>query len=281
MRPTGIFSYFGYDLPLRQRLTLLARAGVSHTSLWWGPPEEEFRLGSIHDAPALARDLGLVVENLHVPFEECNDLWLGPDERDAFAYRHRAWIDDAHRHAVRTIVLHVSHTDAAPGPTAAGLATFETLARHALGANVTLAVENTRRDDILQAVLDACPIESVAFCYDSSHDHLWGQPRGNTLTRWGHRLRQTHFSDVRDADARDRHLLPGDGDLDWTTLASRFPTDYRGPVMLEVMPENLTDTPETFLEQCVRSLEWLKTILPLAQSPMSHRPVGGLGFFFL
>jgi len=263
MRPKGIFSYFGYERPLRQRLALLARAGVTHTALWWGPPEEEFLLGRIHDAPALARDLGLAVENLHVPFEECNDLWLGQRERETFARRHRAWIDDARRHAVGTIVMHVSHTAAAPGPTPAGLATFETVARHALQAGVTLAVENTRRDDILHAVLDACPLESVGFCYDSSHDHLWGQPRWNTLARWGGRLRQTHFSDVRDTDLRDRHRLPRDGDLDWPKLATQFPAAYTGPLLLEVMPTHLDDTPaEMFLEQCVRSLNWLDKLLP-------------------
>jgi len=261
MRALGIFSYFGYELPLRQRLTLLAGAGVTHTSLWWGPPEEAFCLGRIHDAPALARDLGLHVENFHVPFEECNDLWLGPDERDNFARRHMAWIDDARRHGIGTVVMHVSHTDAAPGPTPEGLTVFDAIARHALQAGVTLAVENTRRDDILHAVLDACPLDSIAFCYDSSHDWLWGSPRWSTLTRWGHRLRQTHFSDA-EID-RDRHRLPGDGQLDWPALADRFPRDYRGAIMLEVMPADLADTPpETFLTHCVRTLHWLDDILP-------------------
>ena len=259
----GIFSYFGYELPLWRRLALLARAGVTHTSLWWGPPEEEFRLGRIHDAPGLARSFGLHVENLHVPFEACNDLWLGPGERDHFARRHMAWIDDARRHGIATVVMHVSHTDAAPNPTPAGLATFDAVARHALEAGVTLAVENTRRDDILHAVLDACPLDSVAFCYDSSHDWLWGQPRWSTLTRWAARLRQTHFSDVDPATARDRHRLPGHGNLDWPALAARFPRDYRGALMLEVMPADLADTPpETFLTKCVRALHWLEEILP-------------------
>jgi len=244
-------------------MALLARAGVTHTSLWWGPPEEEFLAGRIHDAPDQARSAGLHVENLHVPFEECNDLWLGPSRRDAFARRHCLWVDDAHRHGIETVVMHVSHTAAGPNPTSEGLAVFETVARHALQAGVTLAVENTRRDDILHAVLDACPLESVAFCYDSSHDQLWGQPRGSTLARWGHRLRQTHFSDVLDADTGDRHLLPGGGDIDWPALARRFPADYRGALMLEVMPANLADTPpETFLDACARSLNWLEELLP-------------------
>jgi sugar phosphate isomerase/epimerase len=97
----------------------------------------------------------------------------------------------------------------------------------------------------------------VRFCYDSSHDWLWGRPRLGTLRRWRHRLAQTHFSDAGDDD-EDRHLLPRSGRIDWDAVAEAFPAQtYAGVLLLEVIAGSPSEPPEQFLAQAHRQLTWL------------------------
>lgn len=261
----GLFSYFGYELPLDRRLAMIRRAGFWHTALWWGPPEPLFAQGRGHEGPDLARAQGLSVQNLHATFEDSNDLWSPqPSVRHAFLRRKLDCLADCTRHGVGCLVMHVTHGKGAPDPTPDGLALMRELAAAARDAGVRLAIENTRRDDIVAAVLGVIDESGIAgLCYDSSHDWLWGAPRTALLARWGHRLLQTHLSDC-DAGEIDRHALPGDGCVGWDQVAAAFPRDsYAGCLMLEVMPAGVSDrlAPEAFLEQAMQRARWLGGLL--------------------
>lgn len=263
MRARGLFAYFGYELPLVRRLELIARAGFTHTAMWWGHEEVLVRQGRRCEMPAMVRDAGLAPLNVHLDFVDCNDIW-SPDRtvREAWLARRSADVEECARLDVRCAILHVTHGMDAPGVTAGGLKALERLVRQAEQADVTLAVENTRRDDIIHRVLEEFDSPAVGFCYDSSHDWMWGRPRGGTLGRWGSRLVQTHLADC-DAEGHDRHLLPGDGPLDWRAVAEVFPHAYHGALMLEVMPRDLGrwEGPEAFLTEAMRRLEWLAGVL--------------------
>lgn len=71
MKGFGIFSWFSYPLPLKERLALIKDAGFEATSLWWG---DEF--GDKNRQPETARRLGLDIDYVHAPFDNPNDLWL-------------------------------------------------------------------------------------------------------------------------------------------------------------------------------------------------------------
>jgi len=273
-RPLGIFSYFGYESPLAARLELIRRAGFGHTSLWWGPDEALVVAGRRRETPAMARDQGLVIEYVHAPFVESNQLWDdSPAVRETYVRRHREYLDDCVRLGLACLVLHVTHGAPSPGPTAEGVAAFERLVGQAEQAGVTLAIENTRRDDIIHRLLEEIPSPRLKFCYDSGHDWLWGHPPGSTLARWGGRLAQTHFADCdgppedplaySGPHTHDRHLLPGDGRIDWPALAKIFPQSYTGCLLLEVMPRDLSRWagPEEFLIEARRRLEWVAGLL--------------------
>ena len=73
-----MYSFFWYELPLAQRLRQIREAGFDFTALWRGEEEPDIRAGRKHELPRLARDLGLAVDNIHVPFEQCNRL-LSPE----------------------------------------------------------------------------------------------------------------------------------------------------------------------------------------------------------
>ena len=258
----GLFSYFGYQLPLARRSRLIKDAGFTHTSIIWGPPEELFAAGKQDTIPDIIRNAGLFLENLHVPFENSNQIWSQNDsERGAFVERHLAAVKDAVRHDVDCLVLHVSSGSNAPGPTEKGLQDFRRIVAAAEDAGVKLAIENTRRDDILDFLMSRIASPALGFCYDSSHDWLWGAPRTGSLRRWGHRLLYTHFSDV--SDSQDRHLLPCDGIIDWPQIADVFPRrTYRGILSVEVAADpRVPELPAAFLAKARERLEWIGDLL--------------------
>ena len=64
MAQFGIFAWFSYPLPIKERLQRIKQAGFSATSLWWGDEDGAEK----HRQPELARHIGLAVDNVHAPY---------------------------------------------------------------------------------------------------------------------------------------------------------------------------------------------------------------------
>ena len=62
MNPLGIFSWFEYAFPLKQRLKLIKQAGFTTTCLWFGNEEQMFHDSLADQMAGLARDQGLVID---------------------------------------------------------------------------------------------------------------------------------------------------------------------------------------------------------------------------
>ena len=72
----GIYDCFGYgagyDVPFSERYKLIKAAGFDCVMLWWS---DQFGRGEGYEKDAdLARDAGLLIENMHAPVHEQNDL---------------------------------------------------------------------------------------------------------------------------------------------------------------------------------------------------------------
>ena len=245
----GIFCWFGYEMPFSQRLRLIAQTGFEVTSLWLETDVHSDETASLDDAPRMARDCGLSVDNGHAPFEACNLLWSdAAADRQAILTIYRKHVDFCRQQQIPRMVLHLGHSDTPPPLNLAGLDTFGELLKFAEDAQVVLAVENTRRPDYSDAVFEHFESPYLGLCYDSSHDFLYGTPPGAILKRWGHLLTTTHFSD--NAGQRDDHWLPGDGSIAWELVRQHFPLRaYNGICHLEVFPkERAALSAEAFLQ---------------------------------
>lgn len=235
MREIGIFSWFGYDLPLHERFDLIASAGFESTCLWLGPEESLVADDQADDMPGLARQSGLKIDNVHASPSGCNGLWAETDG-DAPVDAYRNAITFCRRHAIPRAVVHVTQGSDPPTIGPRGLERIHELARITKAEGIALAVENGGRPDYVDFILSQCEDASLGLCYDSSHDFLKGMPPTDILRKWGHRLVTVHFSDNH--CEQDDHLLPGDGTIDWEAVTASFPTDtYTGPIMLEVVPD--------------------------------------------
>ena len=65
----GMFSWFSYPLPIKDRLQKIKRAGFDAVSLWWGDDNKD-------EQPDIAGKLGLTIDNVHAPFDDPTSLWF-------------------------------------------------------------------------------------------------------------------------------------------------------------------------------------------------------------
>ncbi len=261
--PLGLFSWFGYDLPLPERLALIASAGFESTAIWWGPPEKAFIHGDRHAMPSMVHDAGLEILNAHFPFEQANRLWSNdPADREEFVSDHLQCLDDLAAHEIKCMVLHVAFGRDTPEPGPAGLEAFNRIVRAAEDRQIKLAVENVILPQHLDFLL--CEIDSPAlgFCYDCSHDFVYGEKPLEVLSKWSKRLLQTHLSD--NDGSRDYHWHVGDGSIDWPGFARTFPRrTYKGALMGEIICKGQTPTApaKEFLSKAFDRLAWLSELI--------------------
>lgn len=274
MKPTdyklGIFCWFGYRLHMAQRAKLIKDAGFTATCIWWGE-EEKANTGSLHDLPGIIRDAGLYIDNIHVPFQDCADLASdAAPVRQKIVNQHIAWLADCAAHHIGIMVMHVCpEQDNPPPPNKHVVNSVKDILKAAEDLDVTLAVENTRRNDYLDLVFSEIDSPHLGLCYDSSHDFLWGERPMSILNKWSRRLVTTHLSD--NDNCQDRHWLPNKGGIDWPKLAGALARQsYRGPLMLEVLAEETTQPAELFLAAAYESTRAVAKLTQTTGNPDKH-----------
>jgi sugar phosphate isomerase/epimerase len=238
MRDLGIFAWFGYQVPLDERLGLIAEAGFDSTCLWLGEDEDLVARGAADRMPVLAREAGLAVDNAHAPFERCNLLWSdSKTDVETIGQEYRSALSFCDRHDIRNLVIHISMGSTLPVVSDMGMDRLRELTAYAEDKNLVIAIENTRRLDYLDTVFSSIESPHLGLCYDSSHDAVYSQRPGHILEAWGHRLVTTHLSD--NYGKMDDHFLPGNGTIDWAKIVKSFPRQtYKGPIMLEAVPKD-------------------------------------------
>ncbi|MCL2531446.1 MAG: sugar phosphate isomerase/epimerase [Oscillospiraceae bacterium] len=243
----AIHDYFGFDFPYAERYRYIAQAGFKHVMMWYGDDfGVEFRATN---RPAQARALGLAIENIHAPFDECNHIWEDtPDGQRVFA-GYLQMLDDCAEHDIPTVVMHATRGHEPPQVSEVGLARWAQLIARAEELGVNIAVENMRFGlalDYVELLLETFDSPRFGYCFDSGHYHARRRDV-DWLIRWPERLMALHLHDNHGVD--DEHLLPGEGTIDWPVLMAQIAqTGYIGATALEVgktVPAGTT--PEQFL----------------------------------
>jgi sugar phosphate isomerase/epimerase len=256
----GIFSWFGWRIHISQRAQFIKNAGFDATCLWWAD-DEKANTGSLDDLPKIVRNSGLEIDNIHVPFKEAYLLSSeNISERRKMIDLHKQWVDDCARHNIKKLVFHpCPDRPNPPAPTKLLLDSVSEILKFAESAKVILAVENTRKSDYVDFVLEQLDSDYLRFCYDSGHDFIWSNRPIEILKKWGHKLAATHLHDNMGSD--DDHLLPFTGKIDWRKIVSNWPKDYKGVLMLEVLGDDKIQSAESFLSAAFESITKLKTSL--------------------
>lgn len=240
-----IYDWFGYELPMKKRCHMIRQAGFDGVVLWWS---EDFGRSDYRNGPLLAREAGLIVDNIHTPFDGINNLWLDNLEGDALTECFLQCADDCAEFDIPTMVMHLSGGDNPPKVNALGLDRIKRITEKVEKCGVNVALENLRITEYLEFSLGHIASPHIGFCYDSGH-HNCRTPHEDLLSQYGSRLMALHLHDNDGSD--DQHRLPFDGTIDWsTTMKAIANTGYSGATALEVMNwgyENLTA--EEFLQK--------------------------------
>ena len=229
----GIFAWFGYMLPLKERFSLIRQAGFSAVCTWWADLDPEAD-GPRTAQRELAEQAGLRLENAHLPYYGCDALWKAGLAGDAFCDGYVKDIRLAREAGIPTLVLHPFELDV---PAGGSFAVFLTRLRHLLDIaeqnGVRLAMENLANWPALIRILDGLwPHPALGFCFDSGHANVVSRGDFSLLDRYGEKLLAIHMHDNN--HLQDQHLLPGAGDLPWAQLLPALSaTGYPGAFMLE------------------------------------------------
>lgn len=249
MKRMGIYYWFGYPIQNFERFKLIKEAGFDHVMLWWGDEFIEID-GEKAVLPDMARRLGLAVENVHLPYEKVNDIWLdGINGLDMVKF-YKSCITDCAAHHIPTAVLHVMDGETPPAPSQIGIDRFKDIIEFAERKNVNIALENLKRPEHLDFIFSNIQSKCLGFCYDSGHENCYSQDK-DFLSNYGDRLMALHLHD-NDGSA-DQHRIPGEGTVNWEMVSEKLCVlEYSGAISLEITNEFSKQftglSPEEFLK---------------------------------
>ena len=224
----SIFDFFGYELPLKERYPLIKSAGFNGTALWWG---DDFGRIDYRDSPAHARKAGLIVENVHLPYEGINNLWLDTADGEALTEYLLRCAADCADNEIPTMVMHLSSGNDPPPFNNLGMDRIKRIVEKSERHGINITFENLRKPEYLAFVLDNIESPRVGFCYDSGHDNCY-YSKDDLLDRHGSRLMALHLHD--NDGAADQHLLPFDGSINWPVVMKKIAASgYTGSISLE------------------------------------------------
>ena len=190
----GIYDCFGYgagyDVSFSKRYKLIKNAGFDCVMLWWS---DKFGRGAGYEKDAdYARDVGLLIENIHCPVHLQDDISLDSlNGEDSFELYVKCLKDCEALH-IPTMVIHAP-SDNFPINTL-GLYRFREIIACAEDSNVTVAFENLKNISNLSILFDAFKSRNVGFCYDSCH-HINYAANTDLLGKYGGRLKAVHLQD--------------------------------------------------------------------------------------
>ncbi len=248
------YDWFGYELPIKERYQLIKRAGFDGVLLWWS---NGFGRGNYRSGAKLAREAGLIIENIHTPVQNQNDLWLDNLDGENLVYCYLQCVADCSEFEIPTMVVHLP--DEKYIPNELGLERIKRITEKAEQLGVNIAMENLRNLSNLTFVLDQIDSKRIGFCYDCCH-HQNYNPDVDFLSLYGNRLMALHLHD--NGGNRHQHQLPFDGKINWNVMMKNIAqTGYLGATALEPMNWDYTDwTAEVFLNKALEKAKKLEIL---------------------
>lgn len=250
----SIYDWFGYELPIKERYQLIRNVGFDGVLLWWS---EGFGRNYYRNAPQLAREAGLFIENIHTPVQNQNDLWLDNLDGEALTDCYLQCVADCAEFEIPTMVVHLPGEDN-PYNTL-GLERIKRITEKAEQLGVNVALENLRNLVNLSYVLGQVHSLRIGFCYDCGHHYRY-YPDDDLLSVYGSRLMALHLHDIGGSYAQ--HQLPFDGPIDWSAAMKKISeTHYLGAIAIEAMNWDYKHlTAEGFLQEAFGRAKRLETL---------------------
>ena len=232
-RKLGVFIWFGYRIPVPERVQLIREAGFKTVLHWWDDSFVDAEGLTKEEQADLIRKQGLEIENAHLQFSQMNHLWLDTQDGQAVFEGYLSDIDGLAEHEIPAAVLHLTSGQNPPPISSIGMCRMRALAERAEKHGVRIALENVKNTHFLTHVLDSIDSPMIGLCYDSGHDYIWSPKPYELLEKYGDRLFAVHLHD--NIGQNDDHLAPGQGKIDWDTVRAGIENSaYSGAYTLEI-----------------------------------------------
>lgn len=248
------YDWFGYELPIKERYQLIKQAGFDGVLLWWS---NGFGRGDYRSGARLAREAGLIIENIHTPIQNQNDLWFDNLDGEYLVDCYLRCVADCAEFEIPTMIVHLPHEDYMHNEL--GLDRVKRITDKAEQLGINVAMENLKNLTNLTFVLEQIDSRRIGFCYDCCH-HQNYDPDIDLMSIYGNRLMALHLHD--NGGNRLQHQLPFDGNINWNVvMKSIAQTGYSGATALEAMNWDYTDwTVEKFLNTAFEKAKKLEIL---------------------
>lgn len=247
MRDYCIHTWFGFELPLEDRVRLIKEAGFSSVMLWWSDEHQQPGANK-ENHPDIIRKLGLHIENVHLPFSYANNIWLDNLNGELAFSMYSKCIEDSRRHDFPIAVMHPNRSVNPPPVNAMGLDRLRRLSEKAAQADTVLALENVSKWNYTDSILTEIDLPALGFCYDCGHDLLYSSKPYELPLKFADRLVAVHLHD--NMMENDDHMLPTEGMINLPALLHSInESGYKGPMSLEVTNPKPGEGPVDYLNR--------------------------------
>lgn len=187
---------------------------------------------------AYAKELGLVVEAMHLAVKNCNHLWIDDELGEEYTESIIQGIITASKLKIPIVVMHISSGNTPPPINEIAIKRIKEILSYSHEYQVYLALENLRRLDYLDYIFENINHPYLKFCFDSGHANAFTKNIDTfEFMKYQDKLVCIHLSD--NDGSYDQHLVPSEGNINWDKLMKTLRNiDFTGPLTLEAVKKD-------------------------------------------
>lgn len=212
MRKNISFCY-GYDSDYRTRVKLIKQVGFDGVMSLYKKEKDFF--------PAMdyVLESGLIIDSIHMPFEGIvNDLWTEGEGGEHFVEVMLEGADYASKLGVQKLIVHISSSPCPPPMSKIGFDRLMKIADYYQEKGCVACIENLRRMDYFEEVMNKVSPLGAKICYDVGHKNIYYPDYDMTIYKKD--IVTLHLHD--NFGLKDQHYLPFEGTIDWDKVASEI-----------------------------------------------------------
>ena len=198
-----------------EAIDAIKAAGFMKVFVQWYDKDWEI---SQQDQVDYVRKAGLEIIFAHLGYQNINDIWLDKEEGEALIERYKRNIDEARANGIPMVMMHAVSKTEAPYPNEIGLRRFEAIVDYANQQGIEIGFENTKLPGYQRYLVNNLK-GKAGICLDFGHCHAHFKDEFD-FDFFRNKITSVHIHD--NFGARDEHLLPFDGSIDWKWAMSNL-----------------------------------------------------------
>ena len=243
-----IYLYYGFSSSIDKKIELIVKNHFKGVFLFW---DENF-----FSNVKKVREAALDIETVHLPFEQCNELWITGSKGEEYIQKTITAIKEAATLKIPTVIFHISSGENPPSYNQLGIDRLAKILKVCEQYQINIALENLRRLEYLDYIYSLLHSKYLKFCFDSGHANAFTRNIENfPWVKYRNKLICVHLHDNN--GLYDQHLIPFTGNIDWKLLAKSLKEiGYSGPLTSEAVCFNCSlEKEEGFVREIKAALE--------------------------